>query len=112
MSQTLPNAAAVTFSDGHASSLGSRHSSIAALHAYPTRLRHTCSLGSRRNARGGIFPGMPGLQRAAGAVRGLNASESGGDKEDATAAVRSFDEDCRVVEECNDLINARLDIPV
>lgn len=55
---------------------------------------------------------MPGLQRAAGAVRGLNASESGGDKEDATAAVRSFDEDCRVVEECNDLINARLDIPV
>lgn len=23
----------------------------------------------------------------------------------------SFEEDCRVVEECNDLINARLDIP-
>lgn len=52
------------------------------------------------------------LRCRAGAVRGFaqaSESRSGGNFNDS--GVKSFEQDCKIVEECSDLINARLDIP-
>lgn len=53
----------------------------------------------------------PALQGRAGAVRGL--AQDDGSFKTAGGGIRAspFEEDCRVVEECSSLVNARLDIP-
>lgn len=49
------------------------------------------------------------LRQRSGAVRSL--SQQGDDASAKAGRPSSFEEDCRVVEECNLLVNARLDIP-
>lgn len=60
-----------------------------------------------------VSPSLTALRWRAGAVRGLTESDN---SVNSTASFgrspSSFEEDCRVIEECNFLINARLDIPL
>ncbi|CAM9263680.1 unnamed protein product [Ascophyllum nodosum] len=56
------------------------------------------------------WPYFPALRKGTGAIRTPEQSEQSANPA-ASSGQPSFEEDCRAVEDCNLLINARLDIP-